>query len=117
MQVGSNSVVVPDVYNVSNRQGELTGFEGIYKRKFGYYADLTTSFNRYLTLNATFRNDNTSRFYRADRPKSNWSYNYYGAALAFVVTEAMPTLAMLELCKAKSKYKIKMVMITFRYMD
>lgn len=94
IQVGSNSVVVPDVYNVSNRQGELTGTEGnSQERKFGYYADLTTSFNKYITLNATFRNDNTSRFYKADRPKSNWSYNYYGAALAFVVTEAFPNLS------------------------
>lgn len=33
LQVGSNSVVVPDVYNVSNRQGELTGFEEIHKRE------------------------------------------------------------------------------------
>ncbi|MBK9568103.1 MAG: SusC/RagA family TonB-linked outer membrane protein [Saprospiraceae bacterium] len=107
LQVGSNSVVVPDVYNVSNRQGELTGFEGnSQERKFGYYADLTTSFNRYLTLNATFRNDNTSRFYKADRPKSNWSYNYYGAALAFVVTEAMPSLSGDVLSYAKLRASI-----------
>lgn len=94
IQIGSNSVVVPDVYNISNRQGELTGAEGTsLERKFGYYADLTTSYNKFLTLNATFRNDNTSRFYKNFRPKNNWSYNYYGAALAFVVTEAFPSLA------------------------
>ncbi|MEP7266934.1 MAG: SusC/RagA family TonB-linked outer membrane protein [Saprospiraceae bacterium] len=93
IQIGSNSVVVPDVYNVSNRQGELTGTEGnSLERKFGYYADLTTSYNKFITLNATFRNDNTSRFYKDYRPKNNWSYNYYGAALAFVLTEAMPSL-------------------------
>ncbi len=92
--VGSNSVVVPDVYNVSNRQGELTGFEGnAQERRFGYYADLTTSYNKYLTLNATFRNDNTSRFYKDYRDKNTWSYNYYGAALAFVLTEAFPSLS------------------------
>ncbi|MEP7324039.1 MAG: SusC/RagA family TonB-linked outer membrane protein, partial [Saprospiraceae bacterium] len=92
--VGSNSVVVPDVYNVSNRQGELTGFEGnAQERKFGYYADLTTTYNNWVTLNATFRNDNTSRFYKDYRPKNTWSYNYYGAALAFIVTEAFPSLS------------------------
>lgn len=94
IQVGSNSVVVPDVYNVSNRQGELTGTEGnSLERKFGYYADLTTSFKKFLTLNATFRNDNTSRFYKDFRDKNTWSYNYYGGALAFVLTEAVPSLA------------------------
>ena len=94
IQIGSNSVVVPDVYNISNRQGELTGAEGTsLERKFGYYADLTTSYNKWITLNATFRNDNTSRFYKVGRPKNNWSYNYYGAALAFVVTEAFPGLS------------------------
>ena len=92
--VGSNSVVVPDVYNVSNRQGELTGFEGnAQERRFGYYADLTTSFRKFLTVNATFRNDNTSRFYKDYRDKNTWSYNYYGAALAFVLTEAVPSLS------------------------
>jgi TonB-linked SusC/RagA family outer membrane protein len=94
IQVGSNSVVVPDVYNVSNRQGELTGAEGnSLERKFGYYADLTTSYNKWLTINATFRNDNTSRFFKDYRPKNNWSYNYYGGALALVLTEALPSLS------------------------
>lgn len=107
IQVGSSSLVVPDVYNVSNRQGELTGFEGTSKeRKFGYYADLTTSYNKWLTLNATFRNDNTSRFFKADRPKNTWSYNYYGAALAFVLTEALPSLrsGFLDYVKLRASY-------------
>jgi TonB-linked SusC/RagA family outer membrane protein len=91
ISVGSNSVVVPEVYNVANRQGELTGGESnTLERKYGYYADLTTSFNEYLTLNGTFRYDATSRFFKAGRAADQYSYPYYGAALAFIATDAFP---------------------------
>ncbi|MGV3560020.1 SusC/RagA family TonB-linked outer membrane protein [Larkinella arboricola] len=91
--VGSNSIVVPDVYNVANRQGELTGGEiSTQERRFGYYADLTTNYKNWLILNGTFRFDATSRFYKPDRPANTWSYPYYGAALSFIPTDAFPTI-------------------------
>lgn len=63
LSVGSNSIVVPDVYNVANRQGELSGGEAnTMERKFGYYADLTTNYKNWLIFNGTFRYDATSRF-------------------------------------------------------
>jgi TonB-linked SusC/RagA family outer membrane protein len=93
VQVGSNSIVVPDVYNVSNRQGELTGFENTYlNRRVGYYADLTSNFKNWLILNGTFRYDQTSLFYKPGRPKNLWSYPYYGVALSFIPTDAFPSL-------------------------
>ena len=91
--IGSSSVVVPDVYNVSNRQGELTGGESnTMERKYGYYADLSTGYKDWLTLNGTFRYDATSRFYKPDRPTNTWSYPYYGLALSFIATDAIPSL-------------------------
>ena len=100
--VGSNSVVVPDVYNVSNRQGELTGGEGnSTERKFGYYADLTTNFREWLIVNGTFRFDATSRFYKADRPRNTWSYPYYGVAVSFIATDAFPSIISKTLNYAK----------------
>ncbi len=93
ISVGSSSIVVPDVYNVSNRQGELTGGESnTLERKFGYYADLTTNYKNWLILNGTFRYDATSRFYKPTRDKSFWAYPYYGAALSFIATDAFPGL-------------------------
>jgi TonB-linked SusC/RagA family outer membrane protein len=93
IQVGSSSVVVPDVYNVSNRQGELTGSESnTIERKYGYYADLSTGYKDWLILNGTFRYDATSRFFKADRPTNTWSYPYYGVALSFIATDAVPSL-------------------------
>jgi TonB-linked SusC/RagA family outer membrane protein len=91
--IGSSSVVVPGVYNVSNRQGELTGSESnSLQRRVGYYADLTTNYKNWLILNGTFRYDQTSLFYKPTRPKDFWSYPYYGVALSFIATDAFPTL-------------------------
>jgi TonB-linked SusC/RagA family outer membrane protein len=102
IRVASNSVVVPDIYNVSNRQGELTGNEGnSTERKYGYYADLTTGYKNWLILNGTFRYDNTSRFYKASRPRSSYSYPYYGVAVSFIATDAFPSLVSKTLNYAK----------------
>ncbi len=91
--VGSSSIVVPEIYNVSNRQGELTGGEAnTLERKYGYYADLTTNYKNWLIFNGTFRYDATSRFYKPSRARSSWSYPYYGAALSFIATDAFPSL-------------------------
>jgi TonB-linked SusC/RagA family outer membrane protein len=93
ISVGSTSIVVPDVYNVSNRQGELTGGEANTQiRRYGYYADLTTNFDNWLILNGTFRYDATSLFYKPDRDKSFWAYPYYGIGLSFIATDALPGL-------------------------
>ncbi len=91
--IGSSSIVVPEVYNVFNRQGELIGGEAnTQERKFGYYADLTTNYKNWLILNGTFRYDATSRFYKPTRDRSSWAYPYYGAAVSFIVTDAIPAL-------------------------
>jgi TonB-linked SusC/RagA family outer membrane protein len=93
ISVGSSSLVVPEVYNVSNRQGELTGGESnTLERKLGYYADLTTNYKNWLIFNGTFRYDKTSRFYKPTRAKNFYSYPYYGAALSFIPTDAFPAL-------------------------
>ena len=93
ISVGSSTIVVPDVYNVSNRQGELTGGEAnSLQRREGFYADLTTNYKNWLILNGTFRYDQTSLFYKPTRPKNFYSYPYYGAALSFIATDAFPTI-------------------------
>ena len=107
INVSSSSVVVPDVYNVSNRQGELGGGEfNTLERKYGYYADLSTGYKDWLTLNGTFRFDATSRFYKADRPANTWSYPYYGVALSFIATDAMPSLKSKTLNYAKLRVNV-----------
>lgn len=103
----SNSIVVPDVYNVANRQGELQGGEvNTLERRVGYYADLTSNYKNWLILNASFRYDQTSRFYKPTRPKNAWSYPYYGAALSFIATDAFPNIksSFLNYAKIRANY-------------
>jgi TonB-linked SusC/RagA family outer membrane protein len=109
INVSSSSIVVPDVYNVSNRQGILGGGESnTTERKFGYYADLNTNLKNmdYLNLNLTARYDGTSRFFKQTRAANQYSYLYYGAALSFIVTDAFPSLKsnVLNYAKLRTSY-------------
>jgi TonB-linked SusC/RagA family outer membrane protein len=109
ISVSSSSIVVPDVYNISNRQGNLAGSESnTTERKFGYYADLNTNLKgmEWLNLNVTGRYDATSRFFKTTRAADQYSYLYYGAALSFVVTDAIPALKndVLNYAKLRGSY-------------
>lgn len=93
IEIGSGSVVVPEVYNVANRQGELTGSESnSIRRKWGYYADYTGSWKDMIYLNASFRYDGTSVFYKEGRDVSLYQFPYYGATLSGIITDLFPTL-------------------------
>ena len=109
IDVSSSSIVVDNVYNVSNRQGILGGGESnTTERKFGYYADLNTNLKNmdYLNLNLTARYDGTSRFFKQTRAANQYSYLYYGAALSFIVTDAFPSLKsnVLNYAKLRTSY-------------
>ena len=109
INVSSSSIVVDNVYNVSNRQGILGGGESnTTERKFGYYADLNTNLKNmdYLNLNLTARYDATSRFFKQTRAANQYSYLYYGAALSFIVTDAFPALKsnVLNYAKLRTSY-------------
>jgi hypothetical protein len=109
INVSSSSIVVDNVYNVSNRQGNLGGGESnTTERKFGYYADLNTNLKNmdYLNLNLTARYDATSRFFKQTRAANQYSYLYYGAALSFIVTDAFPSIKsdILNYAKLRTSY-------------
>lgn len=105
--IGSSSIVVPDVYNVSNRQGQLSGGEIFtQERRIGYYADLTANYKNWLILNGSFRFDQTSKFFKPTRPSNYWSYPYYGAAVSFIATDAFPNIrnSFLNYAKFRANY-------------
>ena len=109
ISVASSSIVVPDVYNISNRQGNLSGSEAnSTERKFGYYADLNTNIKdmEWINLNVTGRYDATSRFFKPTRSTNQYSYFYYGAALSFILTDAIPSLKsnVLNYAKLRTSY-------------
>ncbi len=102
INVSSSSIVVPGVYNIANRQGNVAGSESnSTERKYGTYADFTTSYKDYIFLNGSFRYDWTSRFFKPTRDASLYSYAYYGVGLSFVATDALPSLKSKTLNYAK----------------
>lgn len=93
VSVSSNSIVIPEVYNVGNRRGELGGSEdNVQYRKFGYYADGTLGWNEKIFLHGTARYDGTSKFYKPERDRGMYQYAYYGADLSAVMTELLPSI-------------------------
>ena len=102
ISVSSANIVVPGVYNIANRAGNLSGSETTtMERKYGYYADLSTTYKDYLTFEGVFRYDATSRFYKSDRATNLYTYPYYGGALSFSATDAFPSIKSRTLNYAK----------------
>lgn len=90
-EVSSSSIVVPDIYNVANRQGNLGGGEeNTEYRKFGYYGDILAGWRDMIFLHASGRYDFTSRFYKPTRDASLYSYFYPSVDLSMVLTELFP---------------------------
>jgi TonB-linked SusC/RagA family outer membrane protein len=93
INTSSGSVVVPDVYNVSNRQGELGGREeNTTERKYGYYANASVGWKDMIFVSGSFRYDFTSRFFKDYRASNLYSYPYYGIDASFVITDLLPVL-------------------------
>ncbi|GAA4842535.1 SusC/RagA family TonB-linked outer membrane protein [Algivirga pacifica] len=74
---------VPGIYTPSNAVTNTPDRGYSKKRLFGAYADLSLTYNNYLTLNLTGRNDWSSTL-----PKDNQSYFYPAASVSFIFTDA-----------------------------
>ncbi|MBO0938927.1 SusC/RagA family TonB-linked outer membrane protein [Fibrella sp. HMF5335] len=84
----ASALVIPDLYNVSNRVGEPGASEFNAKaRLLGAYGDLTVGFKDFLFLHMSGRNDWSSIL-----GANNRSFFYPGADLSFVITDAVPSL-------------------------
>jgi len=81
-------LVIPGLYNVSNRTGVLTGSEeNKHYRSYGLWGDFVAGYKNYLFLHLTGRNDWTSLL-----AKKNRSYFYPSADLSFIATDAFDAL-------------------------
>jgi TonB-linked SusC/RagA family outer membrane protein len=88
INTGSNSLIVPDLYNVNYRQGEAsvdqqyaaTGLVSV-------FGDLLLGYNNYLFLHATGRNDWSSKL-----APQNRSFFYPNVDASFVFTDAISSL-------------------------
>ena len=88
LSVFGDNLVVPDLYDVSVRTGELQGANSTSESsKVGYYADLTLGYDGFFFLNGAYRNDTSSTL-----PADNNSFDFYTVGASLVLTDAFPTL-------------------------
>jgi len=88
MNVSGSNLVIDDLFNVNNRTGELGGSESeMNSRQLGAFGDLTATYNDYLTLHVSGRNDWDSRL-----NKNNRTFFYPAVDVAFTLTDAIQSL-------------------------
>jgi TonB-linked SusC/RagA family outer membrane protein len=86
--VGNNSLVIPLLYNVSNRLGEPAVGESVLNRNsIGLFADFTLGYKDFAFLHASARNDWDSRL-----TKENRSFFYPGVDASVILSDAIPAL-------------------------
>ena len=89
-QVGvtNNSLVIPLLYNISNRLGEPGVAEQVLNRNsMGLFGDMTLGYKDFVFLHASARNDWDSRLSKANR-----SFFYPGVDASLILTDAIPAL-------------------------
>jgi TonB-linked SusC/RagA family outer membrane protein len=88
VNVTNNSLVIPLLYNISNRLGEPgVGEQVLNRNSTGVFADLTLGYKDYLFIHASARNDWDSRLV-----KSNRSFFYPGVDASLILSDAIPSL-------------------------
>ncbi len=86
--VANNAIVIPFLYNISNRLGEPGVSENQQNRNsIGLFADVTLGFKDFIFLHGSARNDWDSRL-----TKENRSFFYPGVDLSIVLTDAIQSL-------------------------
>lgn len=87
-RVGAASLVVPDIFNVGNRTGNLSGSSPMSRsRLFSVYGSAGLSYKGWANVEVTGRNDWTSVL-----AIGNNSYFYPGVSGSLVLTDAIPAL-------------------------
>ncbi len=91
--VGNNSIVIPELYNVANRLGNI-GADGnglneeqLNRNSIGAFGDITLGYKDFLFVHGSARNDWDSRLSKANR-----SFFYPGVDVSLILTDAIPSL-------------------------
>ncbi|TKK70975.1 SusC/RagA family TonB-linked outer membrane protein [Ilyomonas limi] len=88
IDMSANGLVIPDLYNISNRLATPNVGESNYKaRQMGIYGDVRIGYKNYLFLHGTGRNDWVSIL-----APENRSFFYPSVDLSFVASDAIPSL-------------------------
>ncbi|HEY0742946.1 MAG TPA: SusC/RagA family TonB-linked outer membrane protein [Chryseosolibacter sp.] len=97
----ASDLTIPGYDNLGNVNGNYVGFGGRNKRRlFGAYTSLDLSYNGFLFLGATYRNDWSSTL-----PKGNNSFGYPSVNMSFVITDAFDLSSnVLSSAKVRASY-------------
>ena len=88
ISVSGNDLVIPELYNISNRTGEPGASEGISRiRTLAVFGQATIGWNKFAFLKLTGRNESDSRL----NINKN-AFFYPGADLSFLFSEAIPAI-------------------------
>jgi TonB-linked SusC/RagA family outer membrane protein len=88
MNATGNNLVIDDLFNINNRTGEIVASElERNQRQLGVFGDLTATYNDYLSVHVSGRNDWDSRL-----DKSKRSFFYPAVDAALTLTDAIPAL-------------------------
>jgi TonB-linked SusC/RagA family outer membrane protein len=88
LYLGNNSIVIPQLYNVSNRLGEPgVGQTQNNRNSLGVFGDLTLGYKDFVFIHASARNDWDSRLTAENR-----SFFYPGVDGSLVISDAIPAL-------------------------
>ena len=88
ISVSGNDLVIPALYNISNRTGEPGASEGISKiRTLAVFGKATFGWNKFAFLELTARNESDSRL----NINKN-AFFYPGASLSLLLSEAIPAI-------------------------
>ncbi|MBB6462041.1 SusC/RagA family TonB-linked outer membrane protein [Flammeovirga kamogawensis] len=82
--LSASELSVTDLYTPANAKNTTSTTDFVEQRLLGAYGDISLTYNNYLTLNVTMRNDWSSTL-----PKDNRSYFYPSGSLSFVFSEAL----------------------------
>ena len=88
ISVSGNDLVIPELYNISNRTGEPGASEGISRiRTLAVFGKATFGWNKFAFLELTGRNESDSRL----NINKN-AFFYPGASLSLLLSEAIPAI-------------------------
>jgi TonB-linked SusC/RagA family outer membrane protein len=83
---------VPELQSIRNADPlSVVGYQSLsIRRSLGFFGDISLDYGRFITVNASIRNDRTSTlpFVTATRPENN-SFIYPGANISFVFSELL----------------------------
>ncbi len=107
MNAATTSVIIPGLFNIGNRSGEIVGNETTaQQRRVGHFADLTLGFKDKVFLHGSVRHDASSLFFSPMRDRKLYNFTYYGGDVSVVVTDLIPALRsnLLNYLKLRASY-------------